>query len=135
MMNTYRRHRCPPDIISCAFWLYYRFNLSYLGAVSYGCAASASVKVLISTSSTRSTATGDCSSSIWTGPTCSRQKLCRLPGIRTRSTARVVSEVVLTTTVTGSSTIPCIFPGKQGNLDGDGFAADCKHRQIIKSPP
>jgi len=31
-MNTYKRHRfelgAPPDIISCAVWLYYRFNLS-----------------------------------------------------------------------------------------------------------
>jgi len=26
--------------------------------------------------------------------------------------------------------IPCIFPGYQGNFDGDGFAADCNHRQI-----
>ncbi len=32
-MNTYKRHRfelgAPPDIISCAVWLYYRFNLSH----------------------------------------------------------------------------------------------------------
>ena len=28
-MNTYRRHRFPPDIISYAVWLYYRFNLSH----------------------------------------------------------------------------------------------------------
>jgi putative transposase len=28
-MNTYKRHRFPPDIISYAFWLYYRFNLSH----------------------------------------------------------------------------------------------------------
>ncbi len=28
-MNTYRCHRFPPDIISCAVWLYYRFNLSH----------------------------------------------------------------------------------------------------------
>jgi len=28
-MNTYKRHRFPPDIISCAVWLYYRFNLSH----------------------------------------------------------------------------------------------------------
>jgi transposase-like protein len=28
-MNTYRRHRFPPDIISYAAWLYYRFNLSH----------------------------------------------------------------------------------------------------------
>ena len=28
-MNTYERHRFPPDIISCAVWLYYRFNLSH----------------------------------------------------------------------------------------------------------
>ena len=26
-MNTYK-HRFPPDIISYAVWLYYRFNLS-----------------------------------------------------------------------------------------------------------
>ncbi|MFT5032267.1 MAG: putative transposase, partial [Bacteroidia bacterium] len=26
---TYRRHRFPPDIISYAVWLYYRFNLSH----------------------------------------------------------------------------------------------------------
>ena len=28
-MNTYKRHRFPPDIISHAVWLYYRFNLSH----------------------------------------------------------------------------------------------------------
>ena len=28
-MNTYKRHRFPPEIISCAVWLYYRFNLSH----------------------------------------------------------------------------------------------------------
>ncbi len=28
-MNTYKRHRFPPDIISHAVWLYHRFNLSY----------------------------------------------------------------------------------------------------------
>jgi putative transposase len=28
-MNTYKGHRFPPDIISYAVWLYYRFNLSY----------------------------------------------------------------------------------------------------------
>jgi putative transposase len=28
-MNTYKRHRFTPDIISYAVWLYYRFNLSY----------------------------------------------------------------------------------------------------------
>jgi len=28
-MNTYKRHRFPPDIISNAVWLYYRFNLSH----------------------------------------------------------------------------------------------------------
>ena len=28
-MNTYNRHRFPPDIISYAVWLYYRFNLSH----------------------------------------------------------------------------------------------------------
>jgi putative transposase len=28
-MNTHKRHRFPPDIISYAVWLYYRFNLSY----------------------------------------------------------------------------------------------------------
>ena len=28
-MNTYKRHRVPPDIISYAVWLYYRFNLSH----------------------------------------------------------------------------------------------------------
>ena len=27
-MNTYKRHRFPPDIISYALWLYHRFNLS-----------------------------------------------------------------------------------------------------------
>ena len=27
-MNTYKRYRFPPDIISYAVWLYYRFNLS-----------------------------------------------------------------------------------------------------------
>jgi putative transposase len=28
-MNTYKRHRFPPEIISFAVWLYYRFNLSH----------------------------------------------------------------------------------------------------------
>jgi putative transposase len=28
-MNTYKRHRFPPEIISYAVWLYHRFNLSY----------------------------------------------------------------------------------------------------------
>ena len=28
-MNTYKRHRFPPDIISYAVWLYYRFNLGH----------------------------------------------------------------------------------------------------------
>ncbi len=28
-MNTYKRHRFPPDIICYAVWLYYRFNLSH----------------------------------------------------------------------------------------------------------
>ena len=28
-MNTYKRHRFPPEIISHAVWIYYRFNLSY----------------------------------------------------------------------------------------------------------
>ena len=28
-MNSYKRHRFPPDIISYAVWLYYRFNLSH----------------------------------------------------------------------------------------------------------
>ena len=28
-MNTYKRHRFPPDIISYAVWRYYRFNLSH----------------------------------------------------------------------------------------------------------
>ena len=28
-MNTYKRQRFPSDIISCAVWLYYRFNLSH----------------------------------------------------------------------------------------------------------
>lgn len=28
-MNRYKRHRFPPDIISYAVWLYYRFNLSH----------------------------------------------------------------------------------------------------------
>ncbi len=28
-MNTYKRHRFPPDIISYAVWLYHRFNLSH----------------------------------------------------------------------------------------------------------
>ena len=28
-MNAYKRHRFPPDIISYAIWLYYRFNLSH----------------------------------------------------------------------------------------------------------
>ena len=29
MTNTYKHHRIPPDIISYAVWLYYRFNLSH----------------------------------------------------------------------------------------------------------
>jgi putative transposase len=29
MMNTYKRHRFSPDIISYAVWLYYRFSLSH----------------------------------------------------------------------------------------------------------
>ena len=28
-MNTYKRHRFPPDIISYGVWLHYRFNLSH----------------------------------------------------------------------------------------------------------
>ena len=28
-MSTYKRHRFPPEIISYAVWLYYRFNLSH----------------------------------------------------------------------------------------------------------
>ena len=28
-MNTYKRHRFPPNIISYAVWLYHRFNLSH----------------------------------------------------------------------------------------------------------
>jgi putative transposase len=28
-MNTYKRHHFPPEIISYAVWLYYRFNLSH----------------------------------------------------------------------------------------------------------
>jgi putative transposase len=28
-MNTYKRHRFPPEITSYAVWLYYRFNLSH----------------------------------------------------------------------------------------------------------
>jgi len=28
-MNTYKRHRFPPEIISYAVWLYHRFNLSH----------------------------------------------------------------------------------------------------------
>ncbi len=28
-MNTYKRHRFPPDITSYAVWLYYRFYLSH----------------------------------------------------------------------------------------------------------
>jgi putative transposase len=28
-MNTYKRHRIPPDIISYAVWLYHRFNLCH----------------------------------------------------------------------------------------------------------
>jgi putative transposase len=28
-MTTYERRRFPPDIISYAVWLYYRFNLSH----------------------------------------------------------------------------------------------------------
>ena len=28
-MNTYKRHRFPPDLILYVVWLYYRFNLSH----------------------------------------------------------------------------------------------------------
>ena len=28
-MNTYKRHRFPPEMISYAVWLYYRLNLSH----------------------------------------------------------------------------------------------------------
>jgi len=28
-MNTYKRYRFPPEIISYAVWLYHRFNLSH----------------------------------------------------------------------------------------------------------
>jgi len=28
-MNTYKRHRFPPEVISNSVWLYYRFNLSH----------------------------------------------------------------------------------------------------------
>ena len=28
-MNIYKRHRFPPEIISYAVWVYYRFNLSH----------------------------------------------------------------------------------------------------------
>lgn len=28
-MNTYKRHRFPPSIISYAVWVYYRFSLSF----------------------------------------------------------------------------------------------------------
>ena len=31
-MNTYKRHRFPPEIISYAVWLYFRFNLSHRDA-------------------------------------------------------------------------------------------------------
>ena len=36
-MNTYKRHRFPPDIISYAVWLYYIFNLGrhLVGAQHY----------------------------------------------------------------------------------------------------
>ena len=35
-MNTYKRHRFPPAIISYPVWLYYRFNLSHSrGAVPF----------------------------------------------------------------------------------------------------
>ncbi len=29
VMNTYKRHRFPPDIISYTVWLYHRFNQSH----------------------------------------------------------------------------------------------------------
>jgi putative transposase len=28
-MNTCKRHRFPPEVVSYAVWLYYRFNLSH----------------------------------------------------------------------------------------------------------
>ena len=33
-MNIYKRYRFPPDIISYAVWLYYRFNLSHRDIVA-----------------------------------------------------------------------------------------------------
>ena len=33
-MNTYKRHRFPPDVISYAAWLYYRFNLRRVETVT-----------------------------------------------------------------------------------------------------
>ncbi|MFT5394104.1 MAG: putative transposase [Gammaproteobacteria bacterium] len=27
--RTYNRHRCPPDIIQYAVWVYFRFNMSH----------------------------------------------------------------------------------------------------------
>jgi putative transposase len=35
-MNTYKRHRFPPDVISYAVWLYYRFNLRRMVTVTAG---------------------------------------------------------------------------------------------------
>ena len=29
IMNTYKRHRFPPEVIGYAVWLYFRFNLSH----------------------------------------------------------------------------------------------------------
>jgi hypothetical protein len=34
-MNTYKRHRFPPDIISYAVWLHYRFNISHRDSEIY----------------------------------------------------------------------------------------------------
>lgn len=28
-MNTYKRHRFPPEVISCAVWFYFKFNMSH----------------------------------------------------------------------------------------------------------
>ena len=34
-MNIFKLHRFPSEIISYAFWLYYKFNLSHLDSFSW----------------------------------------------------------------------------------------------------
>ncbi len=48
-MNTYKRHRFPPDIISYAVWLYHRFNLSHRDIEDLLAERDITVRIVIST--------------------------------------------------------------------------------------